>query len=143
MLTRRRRPPLDKTISCEILRWKSILTQWKGFEKSRIWQSLFAGGARGASEKSQQGAALGKLCDLVGYSIKCKEQSKPKSLTYRPEVVDKHIEDTEDNHQHHSTKLRLEANNYHHACHEAHQADNDSANTPVAGKHKSDKEEDE
>lgn len=63
--------------------------------------------------------------------------------TYRPEVVNQHIEDTQQNHQDDSTPLSLEANNNHHASDKTKQANKDTPEAPRAREDESNEEKDE
>lgn len=58
--------------------------------------------------------------------------------TYRPEVVDEQVEDTQNEHQHDGTPLSLEAHNNHDASNEAEQADHNPSNAPISGEDESD-----
>ena len=70
-------------------------------------------------------------------------QENHNTKTYRPEVVDQHIEHTQQNHQENSTPLSLEAHNNHNASTQTEQADNDTPQAPLAREDESDKEEDQ
>ena len=60
-----------------------------------------------------------------------------------PEVVDQDVEDTEDQDKQDGAELGLEAYDDHDTSHSADQNDNDATEAPLAGKDKSNKEEDE
>lgn len=60
-----------------------------------------------------------------------------------PPVVDVEVEDAEDEHQHNSRELGLEANNDHDAGNQSEQASNDSPEAPVATEDEANEEEDE
>ena len=63
--------------------------------------------------------------------------------TYRPEVVNQHIEHTQQNHQENSTPLGLETHNNHDASTQTEQADNNTPQAPLAGEDESNKKEDQ
>ena len=60
-----------------------------------------------------------------------------------PEVVDHEVEDGQDNHQHYSAELCLEAHNHHDAGDKTECANKNSAKAPLAGENESDEQEDE
>ena len=64
-------------------------------------------------------------------------------LVQGPEVVDKEIEDAQDDNEHDGTELGLEANDDHDAGHKANDADDHTTDAPFAGKDEPDEEEDE
>lgn len=63
--------------------------------------------------------------------------------TYRPEVVDKHVENAQQNNQYDSTPLCLEPNNDHDGGDKSQETDKDSPERPGAREDKADKEEDQ
>lgn len=68
--------------------------------------------------------------------FKCEE-------TYRPEVVNQNVENTQQNDQDNSTPLSLEANNDHHASDKTKQTNNYTPEAPRASEDESDEEKDE
>lgn len=65
------------------------------------------------------------------------------SITYRPEVVDQNVEDTEQHHKHDRTPLGLETDNHHDTSDEAGHTDDDAPHGPLSREDESDKEEDQ
>lgn len=63
--------------------------------------------------------------------------------SYRPEIIDKEIEDAQDDHQHHRTPLCLETHHNHHTSHESEQTNDHSRNTPITSENKPDEQEDQ
>jgi len=64
-------------------------------------------------------------------------------VTHRPEVVDKQVENAENDHEHDRTPLGLEADHDHDAGNKANQDDDDPPKAPVAGKDEADEQENE
>ena len=64
-------------------------------------------------------------------------------LTYRPEVVDKDVENAQDGDEDYGTPLGLETNNNHHAGNETNHDDRNATNAPLAGKDEANEEENE
>ena len=60
---------------------------------------------------------------------------------YRPEVIHNHVENTQDQHQHHSAELSLEAHHHHHTRNKPQAGNHDPAYTPVTGEDEADEEE--
>jgi hypothetical protein len=65
------------------------------------------------------------------------------SVTYSPEVVDKDVEDAENQDQENSGELGFETNDNHDASNKAKQANEYSPNVPFTGKDEANEEEDE
>lgn len=63
--------------------------------------------------------------------------------TYSPEVVDKDVEDTQDEDQKSGAELGLESNHNHDTSKQANERDNDSPERPVTAPDKADEQEDE
>lgn len=63
--------------------------------------------------------------------------------TYSPEVVDKQVEDAEDDDQKSGAELGLETDNDHDAGSSTEEADNDTPDGPLAAEDETDKEEDQ
>ena len=64
-------------------------------------------------------------------------------FAYRPEVVDKHVEDTEEHDQDDGTELGLETDDDHDTSHKPNQADQHSPEAPFTCKDEADEEEDQ
>ena len=63
--------------------------------------------------------------------------------SYRPEVVDEDVENTQNHDQNNRTPLRLEPHHDHHARHQTHNNHEDPPHAPVASKHEPDEQEDQ
>jgi len=63
--------------------------------------------------------------------------------TYRPKVVDKHIENAQNDHQQRGAKLGLEPDHNHDAGQQAQQTNDDPPDRPVPTEHEPDEQEDE
>lgn len=63
--------------------------------------------------------------------------------TYRPEVVDKDVEDAQDGDENNGTPLGLETHNDHHAGDESNHDDRHATNAPLAGKDEANEQENE
>lgn len=65
------------------------------------------------------------------------------AVTYSPEVVHQHVEDTQDEYQQRGAPLRLESHHNHDACDQADDGDKHSPDGPLSTEHEADEEEDE
>ena len=70
-------------------------------------------------------------------------QQKSARETYRPEVVNKYVEDAENNHQHNRAPLGLESNYNHDTSTESQYANQYPPEVPVTSEDKSNKQEDQ
>lgn len=103
------------------------LTRWRGSGRNRTWRSP-SGGDEG-------GAALGLVIARTRPAFE--------DGTYRPEVVDEHVEHAQQQHQHDGAELSLEANDDHDAGDEAKQTNDHTPQAPLAGEDEPDEEEDQ
>lgn len=62
--------------------------------------------------------------------------------THSPEIIDKEVEDAQEHDQHDGASLCLETDNNHDARNGANENDQDSPESPLAGEHETDEEED-
>ena len=69
--------------------------------------------------------------------------SNVKGQSHRPPIVDKQIENAQNNNQHRRAPLRLESDNHHDTSHESQQTDKRPPEAPVASEHESDKQADQ
>jgi hypothetical protein len=71
---------------------------------------------------------------LVARRTIAKEEGNFK--TYSPEVVDEQVENTENDHKHHSTPLSLEAHNNHHTSNRSQKNNHNPSKAPLTSKDK-------